>query len=195
MVSNQEGDNMESMKLKWPSRATLSILLLIFSTVLYAEGSPSMKLGTIEVKLGTPKKEVIAQLSEVYDLSQDEDPNHLLNVESWTVYEKGETLLQTVGGIGFKNEKLDFASREVAHLTEDSRADELANALFSILTELESTQTKYTIRTSSKYGPKYKSILLYSADGKTLVIGIVKGEGVETAVTVEKSIGWSEPTF
>jgi len=157
-----------------------------------AEQAPSLTLGQIELKLGSPEEDVIAKLAEVYDLRRVEGIERL-DGEHWTVSEKG-SLLQAVGGVGFKNGELSFASRNVAHLTEESHAVDLANALFSLFESFNPTGT-YTVKTSLRYGPEFQSILFRSTEGKTVVMGIARSKDKETAITLEEGIGWPEPTF
>jgi hypothetical protein len=110
----------------------MKVLLSLFTAVLTLNAAPakpqdtkpSIDLGGFSVSLGMQQDDVLRKLAVIYELrSMNDGPG------SWIVVRKGGPPYQVIGTIGFRNDRLTFASRSWVPNGREPAADELARAL------------------------------------------------------------------
>jgi hypothetical protein len=151
-------------------------MLLLLALPVYGQGKSPTKntiwVGNMELQLGVSKQLVMSRLAEGYKLAKVGTEG-----DSWLVESKNAPVIY--GQVGFKNDKLDFASRDWTNGDEDSFT--LVQDLYGALDQFgnEDRHTCYVdTRTSRTPTVESRSITLFCG-AKRLVIStsdILSGE-------------------
>jgi hypothetical protein len=149
------------------------------------EQVPSLFVAGVELRLGMPRATVLSKL-EGKTLTKT-------GTDGWIITEKKGSEFLPVGGIGFKDDKLTWLSRDWGNFDSRDSAIDLSLELFRVFSYLDAKGERIIHISTSTFptpGMTFKSIEVQSTERK-VTIGIVEGKetgsvGIQEIIEVKR---------
>jgi hypothetical protein len=156
------------------------------------DAAHTVSLGSVALRLGTPKLDVLNKLSGQYVVTRMKDIEN-----SWLVgTSKGSPA--DVGSVGFYGDKLESVGKDMGHSTDAAAVREF-NELFRALRAMQPSNDHaviMSIGTEEVSGAidgidrRFRTIYIDAINGKRLTISIIEsiGSGVDSHVDVQEEL-------